>query len=380
MRVRRQKRWFGAIVSAATAVALAIGVVATTGVQPAAAESNGGVKVMPLGDSITDGITVSGAYRTSLWQRFVSGGYKVDFVGSLSGGPAALGDHDHEGHSGWRIDQIDANIVGWLRTYQPHTVLLHIGTNDVLQNNNVANAPARLSALIDHITATAPTAEVFVAQIIPLSNSGQNAQVRTYNAAIPGIVSGKVSAGQHVHLVDMYDALTTADLADGVHPTAGGYDKMAAVWNAALLSVPGSIGQPGTTGSTSPIAGIASGRCVDVPGGSTAALGTQVRLWDCDSSAANQQWTATSAGELRIFSGDCLDAYGKGTTPGTKVAIWTCNGQTNQQWRLNTDGTIVGVQSGLCLDATGAGTANGTLLELWTCNGQSTQKWQRGSA
>ncbi|NUP49974.1 MAG: GDSL family lipase [Catenulispora sp.] len=330
---------------------------------------------MPLGDSITDGITVPGAYRTGLWQRFVAGGYKVDFVGSLSSGPATLGDHDHEGHSGWRIDQIDANVVGWLNTYQPHTVLLHIGTNDILQNYNVANAPARLSALIDHITATVPNAEVFVAQIIPLANSGQNSEVRTYNAAIPGIVSSKTSAGKHVHLVDMYDALTTSDLADGVHPTAGGYDKMAAVWYSALLSVSGSIGQPGSTGGGGAIVGAGSGRCVDVPG-STQTLGTQVQLWDC-TGATNQQWTATSAGELRVYGSDCLDAYGKGTTPGTKVAIWSCNGQTNQQWRLNADGSITGVQSGLCLDATGAGTANGTLLELWTCNGQSNQKWTK---
>ena len=374
--MRRQKRWLGAIVSAVTALAMTIGLVVTIETQNASAESNGGVKVMPLGDSITDGITVSGAYRTSLWQRVVGGGYKVDFVGSLYGGPSNLGDHDHEGHSGWRIDQIDANIVGWLNSSQPHTVLLHIGTNDVLQNNNVANAPARLSALIDHITATAPSAEVFVAQIIPLANSGQNAQVQTYNAAIPGIVSSKVSAGKHVHLVDMYHALNTSDLADGVHPTAGGYDKMAAVWYSALLSVSGSIGSPGTGGgTTSPITGVASGRCVDVPN-STQTLGTQVQLYDC-SGGANQQWTTTATNELRVYGGDCLDAYGKGTTNGTKVAIWSCNGQTNQQWRINADGTIVGVQSGLCLDATGAATANGTLLELWTCNGQSNQKWTK---
>ena len=329
--MRRQKRWLGAIVSAATALAMTIGLTLTIGTQTAGAESNGGVKVMPLGDSITDGITVSGAYRTSLWQRLVGGGYKVDFVGSLYGGPFNLGDHDHEGHSGWRIDQIDANIVGWLNTYQPHTVLLHIGTNDVLQNYNVASAPNRLSALIDHITATVPNAEVFVAQIIPLANSGQNSQVRTYNAAIPGIVSSKVSAGKHVHLVDQYDALTTSDLADGVHPTAGGYDKMAATWYSALLSVSGSIGTTGSTGgATSPITGVASGRCVDVPN-STQTLGTQVQLYDC-SGGANQQWTTTAANELRVYGGDCLDAYGKGTTNGTKVAIWSCNGQSNQKW------------------------------------------------
>jgi hypothetical protein len=166
----------------------------------------------------------------------------VDFVGTQFNGPAALGDHDHEGHPGWRIDQIDANIVGWLQTFTPHTVLLHIGTNDVLQNFNLSGAPGRLSTLIDHITNTVPTAEVFVAQIIPLANASQDAAARTFNAAIPGIVQSKVNAGRHVHLVDMHSALTTADLIDGVHPTAGGYDKMAATWFTALRSVPGSIG------------------------------------------------------------------------------------------------------------------------------------------
>jgi lysophospholipase L1-like esterase len=240
-------RWVGALVAVTLAAA------AAAGVATARAESNGGVRVMPLGDSITDGLTVPGGYRIGLWQRLVTPGYRVDFVGSLSNGPASLGDHDHEGHSGWRIDQIDANIVNWLHTFTPHTVLLHIGTNDVLQNFDLPNAPNRLSALIDHITATSPSAEVFVATIIPLSSGSAEAAARTYNAAIPGIVQSKVSAGRHVHLVDMHAALTTGDLADGVHPNATGYDKMAATWFNALRSVAGSIGDPGAGGPpTSP--------------------------------------------------------------------------------------------------------------------------------
>ncbi|MBS2966259.1 cellulose binding domain-containing protein, partial [Actinocrinis puniceicyclus] len=43
-----------------------------------------------------------------------------------------------------------------------------------------------------------------------------------------------------------HSALTASDLVDGVHPNAGGYDKMAAVWYSALLSVPGSIGNGGS--------------------------------------------------------------------------------------------------------------------------------------
>ncbi|HZU56339.1 MAG TPA: cellulose binding domain-containing protein [Actinocrinis sp.] len=247
MGIRRQ--WLAAALAPALAVgALAAGAAIKANV--AVAASNG-VKVMPLGDSITDGLTVPGGYRIGLCQRLVAGGYNVNFVGSLSNGPALACSQNHEGHSGWRIDQIDANIVGWLNTYQPHTVLLHIGTNDISQNYDLPNAPNRLSALIDHITNTLPSAEVFVAQIIPLSYDA--AQLQAFNAAIPGIVQSKVAAGKHVHLVDMYDALTTADLQDGVHPNAAGYDKMAAVWYRALLSVPGSIGNPGQpSGSPTP--------------------------------------------------------------------------------------------------------------------------------
>jgi lysophospholipase L1-like esterase len=237
----------------------AVVAIVTTPIAPATAESNGGVRVMPLGDSITEGTDTPGGYRIGLWERLADAGYTADFVGSQSNGPASLGDHDHEGHPGWRIDQVDANVVGWLNTYRPHTVLLHIGTNDILQNHDLATAPDRLSALIDRITTTAPDAEVFVAQITPLGWSDGDAAVNSFNAAIPGIVQAKVNAGKNVHLVDMHSALTVADLEDGVHPTATGYDKMAAVWYEALRSVPGSVGGGGAADSTEIVAVQAAG-------------------------------------------------------------------------------------------------------------------------
>jgi len=343
---------------------------ATLPAAPAVAESNGGTRVMPLGDSITEGTQVPGGYRIGLWQRL--GNYRIDFVGSQFNGPSSLGDHDHEGHPGWRIDQIDANIVTWLRNTNPRSVLLHIGTNDVLQNHDVANAPARLSTLVDRITATAPNADVFVATIIPLSNAGQESAARTFNATIPGMVQSKVNAGKRVHLVDMHSALTTADLIDGVHPTAGGYDKMAATWNNALRSVPGSIGDP--TGTARQIVGVPSGRCADVPGATTT-NGTQLQLWDCHG-GTNQNWTYTSSKQMVVYGNKCLDAYGWGTTNGTPAAIWDCTGGANQQWNVNSNGTITSAHSGLCLDASGAGSANGTKLVLWSCNGSANQQWR----
>ncbi|MFC7531776.1 ricin-type beta-trefoil lectin domain protein [Actinoplanes sp. GCM10030250] len=364
--MQRRRTWMLAAVLA-TALTL-IGAVPPTGAS--AAESNGGVRVMPLGDSITEGTQVPGGYRTGLWQRVSGAGYRVDFVGSQFNGPAALGDHDHEGHPGWRIDQIDANITGWLGSTSPRTVLLHIGTNDVLQNFNLSTAPARLSTLIDRITTAAPSADVFVATIIPLASAGQEAAARTFNSALPGIVQNKVNSGKRVHLVDMHAALTTADLIDGIHPTAGGYDKMAAVWYNALRSVPGSIGETTGTPASGALVSAASGRCLDVPNSATA-NGTQPIIWDC-SGRANQQWAAN--GQALQSLGKCLDSP-TSAAAGTKVQLWDCSGGANQRWNRNANGTISNVASGLCLDVNGRGTAAGSLVILWTCTGATNQVW-----
>ncbi|EPR09958.1 GDSL-type esterase/lipase family protein [Ruminiclostridium papyrosolvens] len=187
--------------------------------------------VMPLGDSITDGLTVPGGYRIKLWNNVTNAGQKVDFVGSMSNGPTELGDKNHEGHSGWRIDQIDANINAWMTTYKPKIVLLHIGTNDISQKYDLTNAPTRLSGLIDKICAKLPSdGKLYVAKVIPLSY----ADVRNYNTQVAQVVQTKANQGKPVFIVDMYSAVTTADLADGVHCTRTGYDKMADVWYNAI--------------------------------------------------------------------------------------------------------------------------------------------------
>ncbi|MBF9129520.1 cellulose binding domain-containing protein [Plantactinospora sp. S1510] len=270
-------------------------------------EAAAGVRVMPLGDSITDGFNVPGGYRIDLWQKVVAGGYTVDFVGSLANGPASLGDRNHEGHSGWRIDQLDANIVGWLRTYTPRTILLHIGTNDINQNRDLPNAPNRLAALIDRIITTAPDTKVFVATIVPAGSANTNAQVRSFNAAIPQIVQTRANAGRPVYLVDMYNALTTADLADGVHPNATGYSKMATTWYNALRAVPGSLteGSTPTPTATAPTTAPPTTAPPTSPptGGPTTPPTTPPAGVGCSASASLNSWNGGFVATVRVTAG-----------------------------------------------------------------------------
>jgi lysophospholipase L1-like esterase len=194
------------------------------------------VKIMPLGDSITAGVHSSsmGGYRVWLWQDCVESGWNVEFVGSQRGGPASLPDKAHEGHSGWRIDQISAHVVGWLTSYQPQVVLLHIGTNDILQGYSVATALARLSYLVDQITTMLPMAIVIVAQITPLGRPLLDAKVREYNQGLVALMRRKEEEGQRIVTVDMYEGVPLADIADGIHPDDAGYALMAGVWYSAL--------------------------------------------------------------------------------------------------------------------------------------------------
>jgi hypothetical protein len=144
----------------------------------------------------------------------------------------------------------------------------------------------------------------------------------------------------------------------------------------ASISSAGYGGSSSGGGTSGAVRGQPSGRCLDVPNLSQT-NGTQTELWDCNS-GTNQQWSATSSKELRVYGSKCLDDESSGTANGTRAIIWDCNGQNNQKWNVNSNGTITNVQTGLCLDASAYGTANGTLVQLWACTGATNQKWSVG--
>ncbi|MFC4592275.1 glycoside hydrolase family 27 protein [Sphaerisporangium corydalis] len=159
---------------------------------------------------------------------------------------------------------------------------------------------------------------------------------------------------------------------------SGGYTTTVPAREAVLLTVTSggdTTPSPSPSAGTTTIRGVGSGRCLDVSGASQA-NGAQAQIWDCNGQA-NQQWTPTASGELRVYGGKCLDVNNAGTADNTSVIIWDCNGQTNQRWRLNSDGTITAVGANKCLDVPNNGTANGTKLAIWSCNGGTNQRWTR---
>jgi lysophospholipase L1-like esterase len=203
--------------------------------------------VMPLGDSITDGFPFeNGGYRVELFHQAVQASTPITFVGRNANGPATVDGmpfpRNHEGYSGFTIDTdathngISPLVDAAITMFRPHVILLHIGTNDVNGNVDLANAPTRLAALLDRLTSDAPAALLVVAQIIPTTNDGTNTRVRNYNAAIPALVQQRAAAGKHVLLLDMYTVFSsrtdykTALMNDTLHPNVAGYAAMGDAW------------------------------------------------------------------------------------------------------------------------------------------------------
>jgi lysophospholipase L1-like esterase len=218
--------------------ALALGLIFGAGALADPAPTGPGelLKIMPLGDSITFGSPdpAYGGYRRLLGTLLAKDGYNVDFVGSRRSGDGVAPGPNNEGQSGWTIPQLKYGVDSnrWLETYRPDIVLLHIGTNDFIQGN-AAVAVGNLSALIDDILARLPDARVIVAQIIAF-RQGASPGHRAFNAAIPGIAASK---GPRVSMIDMQALLEPSDYADGAHPNAAGYDKMARAWEAAIRAI-----------------------------------------------------------------------------------------------------------------------------------------------
>jgi len=186
------------------------------------------IKIMPLGDSIT---SAASSYRNHLWELLANNSINVDFVGSLSSGYETLPDKEHEGHTGWKINQISDKVEDWISIYAPDIVLLHIGTNDISHNYYLETAPDRLGTLIDKIYVKSPGTKVIVASIIP-RKTDNNATI-AYNNAIRGVVTNRQSQGKNVYFADIYNEAginTDTDLANEVHPNINGSNKMADVW------------------------------------------------------------------------------------------------------------------------------------------------------
>lgn len=205
-----------------------------------------GVRILPLGDSITQGDAEHVSYRYALWTMLVDEGHEFDFVGTMYGNytgdpawPDYQGlefDRDHEGHWGWHVNQLIDELPAWLDSYDPQIVLLHAGTNDAFADQPATEIAAELGELIEVLRDDVPEVVVLLARPIPTTSSAPDAILEQLSAELDDLAQAHDTVESPIVLVDQRDGFDAdVDTYDGLHPNAVGEQKMASRWLEALL-------------------------------------------------------------------------------------------------------------------------------------------------
>lgn len=203
------------------------------------------LRILPLGDSITHGSRRLKSYRYALWIKLTDAGMRFDFVGSMKtnfrGNPAwpthrgRSFDPDHEGHWGWKADQILKALPHWLNRYTPDVVLLHLGTNDAVRGESTESTVRELRMIIRTLRRDNPKVIVLLAELIPVDDR-VNRRIQELNEAIRALAADMNTTGSPVAAVNHHSGFDPkTDLSrDRIHPNARGEEKMARRWFAAL--------------------------------------------------------------------------------------------------------------------------------------------------
>jgi lysophospholipase L1-like esterase len=196
---------------------------------------------MPLGDSITQADNNHNSFRRPLWQRLKAAGFDVDFVGNQrhhhrGQAPNDDFDQDHEGHWGWRTDEILTKLERWASAHRPDAVLIHLGSNDIFQGQSIQSTVDELAEIVSLLRRVNREVVILVAQIIPTSNERMNREIRKFNGAIALLGLHLDSLQSPVRVVDQHSGFTASeDTYDGTHPNELGEEKMAALWQDILV-------------------------------------------------------------------------------------------------------------------------------------------------
>lgn len=326
-----------------------------------------GMKVMPLGDSITYGYNGSNAgYRSTLYGMLQPLAPTFQYVGTSTERPGFLppNQQHHEGHSSYAVQDLSNNLDGLDTTiYQlyggpdrdpnggfwitgggdtgrgpmiPDVITLMAGTNDL---DEPVGFQERLTGLISKLNTLCPDAKILLARITPITNS-EPVDVPALNAMIDQVTNDFRTAGKPVFPVDLNTTFPASGLiSDGTHPNDTGFSWMAMQWYEGIIKActPSSGISGGLPTSTSVT--VASGATLDIAGNqsSIASLNAAGAV-----SLGNGGNLATTAGMVLKASGTLL---GSGTIQGPVI--------------LNGYGFAHADQS---LVFTGAVTLNGSLL------------------
>jgi lysophospholipase L1-like esterase len=191
-------------------------------------------RIMPVGDSITEGGATFSNYRSLLGEKLRAAGVAFEFVGTR--GTAEL---RHEGYGGKNIEFLAATVPAHFTKIPADLVLLHAGHNHFAEEQPIPGMLTATERLITSLRTANPQVIVLLAQVIPAGKLPKYSYIPELNTELARLASRLHTPAQPVRLVDQATGFDwrTDTISDLVHPNAAGAAKMAARWFEALHSL-----------------------------------------------------------------------------------------------------------------------------------------------
>jgi len=200
------------------------------------------VKIMLIGDSMTEGADSNGSYRRYLDGMLRREGHLVDFVGSRKKHNDDKTepdnyeyDVDHEGHWGKSSAWMAENMQRLLASHVPDVAVINLGTEDIMSSNAAAEPLAdgivkNIGKVVDALRAKNGNVKIVLSTLIPVA--GKQEVVNLVNLKISRYVQSNSTHPCPVVLADPCKGFDVSrDLAtDGTLPNAAGARKMASVF------------------------------------------------------------------------------------------------------------------------------------------------------
>ncbi len=190
------------------------------------------VKILPIGDSITEGGGQL-CYRPGLAKLLKDAGHDVTFVGPKEA-PAGL---RHGGYGGKNAEQIAELYTGFHAATPADIVLIHAGHNHFAEEKPVPGILLATESMIANARKANPKVTILLAQVITSGKLPKYSYLPELNQQLAKLATKLHRPDQRVILVDQatgFDWRTDA-VADLVHPNAQGAARMAARWFQALM-------------------------------------------------------------------------------------------------------------------------------------------------
>jgi lysophospholipase L1-like esterase len=220
--------------------------------------SNNPVKIMCIGDSITDDCEFNGAWRAYLQPLLDNSGYPFIFVGRnhSAPNPPTFTKTAHEGYCGSVIaapgvltspvyqyagTNVDLQFIvpDALAANTPDIILLLIGANDIGRGRDSGTVASNdIPNLLNEIFSIDPHVNIICAKITSLTGAGittppygtYSGNVYKYNAYLQNVVNQRRAQGQNVWLADMFSVVNPTNFIDHLHPNPAGLQAVAQEW------------------------------------------------------------------------------------------------------------------------------------------------------